>query len=317
MLPKLLPVILLLLISTVSAQLNVVTTIGMIADLTSIIGAEHVSARPMMGSGVDPHLYRATARDVQALQDADLILYSGFSLEGQLGDVLARFSEIKPTVAVAEQSIPAELLLSADGHYSIDPHVWMDASLWNLTASTIADTLSELDPEHAAEFGSNAAQLSLQLLALHDWAAQSIATIPAGQRILVTAHDAFNYYGRAYGIEVAGIQGISTDNEAAVADIRNTVNLIVDHKVPALFVESTINPRTVRSVQEAVERQGHSVAIGGELFSDAMGAAGSAAGTYIGMIFENTLTITEALGGTPPQLPAALHGWAQHWSIEP
>jgi manganese/zinc/iron transport system substrate-binding protein len=317
MLPRLLLASCLLLLGTAFAQLKVVTTIGMIADLTSEIGGEFVSVTPLMGAGIDPHLYRATARDVQTLQGAELILYSGYSLEGQLAEVLQRFSEFKPTVAVAERGIPADLLITVSGTTSVDPHVWMDASLWNRTVGVIRDVLSELDPAHAGQFSANAELLSRELLALHEWVAQSTATIPAAQRILVTAHDAFSYYGRVYGMEVEGIQGISTDNEAAVADIRATVNLIVRQQIPALFVESTINPRTVRSVLEAVARQGHSVEIGGELYSDAMGMTGTAAGTYIGMIFANTRTITEALGGEVPELPAELHAWAGRWNLAP
>jgi manganese/zinc/iron transport system substrate-binding protein len=222
---------------------------------------------------------------------------------------------MKPTVAVAEESIPADRTISVGGTGAGDPHVWMDASLWSLTIDAIRGTLSELDPEHAVQFSANASQLGNQLQALHEWVGQSISTIPDAQRILVTAHDAFGYYGRAYGIEVAGIQGISTDNEAAVADIRDTVSLIVSNNIPALFVETTINPRTASSVQEAVRRQGHDVTIGGELYSDAMGEPGTAGGTYIGMIFENTLAITTALGGNPPPLPAALHDWALTWGV--
>lgn len=304
----------LLLFGTVLAQLNVVTTIGMLADVAGNVGGEHVSVTALMGPGVDPHLYRASAQDVPTLQNADLILYSGYSLEGQLGDVLERFSRQKPTVAVAERSVAADLILTADNQYGVDPHVWMDVGLWSRTVDTIRDVLSEHDPENASAFNANADTYREQLLALDSWISEAISSIPTEQRVIVTAHDAFSYFGFAYGIDVFGIQGISTDTEAAVADIRDTVSLIVERNVPALFVESTINPRTVQSVREAVERRGHSVRIGGELYSDAMGPAGTPDGTYIGMLRHNASAITKALGGTLPALPDALRVWENTWS---
>lgn len=294
---------------------NAVATIGMIGDVVGEVGGACVEVRTMMGAGVDPHLYQASAEDVQTFQDADVIFYSGYSLEGQLGDVLGRFAEMKPTVAVAPASIEPGELIAVQGVYGIDPHVWMDASLWAQIAPTIGETLAELRPDCADEINANAESYAEQLNALHAWAEEAVASIPEEQRTLVTAHDAFSYYGRAYGIEVAGIQGISTESEAAVADIRETATMVAESGVPAVFVESTINPRTIQAVIDAARRQGHEVAIGGELYSDAMGEEGSAGGTYIGMIYENTTNIVEALGGVLPAFPEALAPWAEEWDI--
>ncbi|MBZ8134270.1 metal ABC transporter solute-binding protein, Zn/Mn family [Afifella sp. IM 167] len=293
-----------------------ITTVGMIADVAQNVAAECVASEALMGPGVDPHLYQASAGDVHAFDRADIILYSGYALEGQLGDVLERFARRKPTVAVSEQAIDPSELIGAPGGHGIDPHLWMDASLWARLAPTIAEAFLEVAPDCSAAMQANAAAYQAQLAALHDWVKTSIATIPERQRILVTAHDAFAYYGRAYGIEVTGIQGISTEAEASVADIRNVAQLVVDRKVPAIFVESTINPRTVQAIVDAARQKGQEVQIGGQLYSDAMGEPGTAGGTYLGMIFENTRTIVEALGGEPAPLPGALKPWADKWNVD-
>lgn len=298
-----------------SDPINAVVTIGMIGDVADNVGGECVDVTAIMGPGVDPHLYQASASDVRTLQDADVIFYSGYSLEGQLGEVLGRFSEMKPTVAIAPSSIDPGDLIAVQDIYGIDPHLWMDASLWARIAPTIAAKLSEIRPSCADAINANAERYVGQLAALHEWVRQSIESIPDDQRILVTAHDAFNYYGRAYGIEVAGIQGISTESEAGVADIREMAKVVADRMVPAVFIESTINPRTIQAVIDAAQQQGHEVIIGGELYSDAMGEEGKAGGTYIGMIYENTVNIVEALGGTLPALPDTLKNWAEEWDV--
>ena len=252
-----------------------------------------------MGPGVDPHLYKASAGDVRTLRDADLIFYSGYSLEGQLGEVLDGFARRTPVVAVSEQGIPEESLIAASsGAYSYDPHVWMDVTLWSQTVDSIVSALGEAAPECADAITENAEAYKAQLAALNEWVAASIASIPETQRILVTAHDAFAYYGRAYDIEVEGIQGISTESEASLRDIRTVADTVAEREVPALFVESSINPRTIEAVLQAVQDRGFEASIGGQLFSDAMGEDGTADGTYIGMIYSNTRTVTEALGGT-------------------
>ncbi|WP_322626738.1 metal ABC transporter solute-binding protein, Zn/Mn family [Paracoccus beibuensis] len=294
---------------------KVVATIGMIGDIVENVGGNCVDVMTIMGPGVDPHLYQASASDVRTFQAGDVIFYSGYSLEGQLAEVLAKFAERKPTVAVASTSIDETDLIKTQGAYGVDPHLWMDAGLWSRIAPTIAEALGEVRPACADLFAANAGRYAAQVTALDAWAEQAIATIPEGQRSLVTAHDAFAYFGRAYGIRVASIQGISTESEASIADIRASADLVARTGVPALFVESTINPRTVQSVIDAARQQGTDVKIGGQLYSDAMGEDGTPGGTYIGMIFENTRTITEALGGTLPELPVALAGWAEEWNV--
>ena len=293
-----------------------VTTIGMIADVAADVAGECVAVEAMMGSGVDPHLYKASASDVRTLQQADAILYSGYSLEGQLGEVLGKLGEMKPTVAVSPEAIDPGDLITTQDVYGIDPHLWMDASLWSGIAPVIAGTFAEIAPDCATDMESRAGAYGEQLAALHGWIEASIASIPEAQRILVTAHDAFAYYGRAYGIEVAGIQGISTESEAGIADIREMVDTVVEREVPAVFVESTINPRTIQAVIDAAAERGQAIEIGGELYSDAMGETGTAGGTYIGMLVENTLTIVEALGGKPAPLPEALQDWAATWNVQ-
>ncbi|GAA3903645.1 zinc ABC transporter substrate-binding protein [Halomonas cibimaris] len=298
------------------APLNVVTTVGMIADVAGEVGGECVNVNPMMGPGVDPHLYQASASDVKTLRDADQILYSGYSLEGQLGKVLENFSRQKTTVAVSPASIEPAELLTAQDVYGIDPHLWMDVSLWAQTVDTVVDTFLKARPECADAIHANAEAYTAQLDALHEWVGQGIASIPEEQRILVTAHDAFNYFGRAYGIEVKGIQGISTETETGIADIRRMADVVIEREVPAVFIESTINPRTVQAVIDAAEKRGHTVEIGGQLYSDAMGEAGTADGTYIGMLYANTRAIVKALGGEVAPLPEALGAWAKQWGVD-
>ena len=294
--------------------LRVVATIGMIGDAVANIGGDCVALTTIMGPGVDPHLYQARPADVRSLQTAEVILYSGYFLEGRLGEVLDKFGEQKPTVAVSPASIPPEDLIATQDSYGVDPHLWMDVGLWSRIVPTIAEVLTRARPDCGPRFQTSAQAYRDELLALDGWVREAVASIPQGQRRLVTAHDAFAYYGRAYGIEVAGIQGISTQAEASIADIRATADLIAAKKVPAVFVESTVNPRTIQAVIDAVRQRGDAVEVGGELFSDAMGERGTAAGTYVGMIVANTRTIVGALGGTVPDLPPALAGWAAQWT---
>ncbi|MEO1089451.1 MAG: zinc ABC transporter substrate-binding protein [Pseudomonadota bacterium] len=293
-----------------------VATIAMIGDVARNVAGDCVDVTDLMGAGIDPHLYRASAGDVATFQDAAAILYSGYSLEGQLGEVLGAMAERKPTVAVSPASISPADLITVQDVYGIDPHLWMDVSLWGRIAPTIAGVFADVAPSCAAEMGARADDYAAELDALHGWIEASIASIPERQRVLVTAHDAFAYYGRAYGIDVRGIQGISTEAEAGIADIRSVVDLVVELGVPAVFVESTINPRTIQAVVDGAAAQDHEVAIGGELFSDAMGATGTGEGTYIGMLHANTMKIVTALGGEPAPWPEALTGWAEQWSVD-
>ncbi|WP_110684915.1 metal ABC transporter solute-binding protein, Zn/Mn family [Salinicola aestuarinus] len=296
--------------------LAVVATVGMVGEIAQHLGGDCVDVTTLMGSGIDPHLYRASAGDVHTLRDADLILYAGHSLEGQLGQVLGRFGEMKPTLGVAEASIDRESLIHTEDAYGIDPHLWMDVGLWSRLVPTIAEAISEQRPACETAIRANATAYARELDALDAWIHASIATIPAEQRILVTAHDAFNYYGRAYAIDVVGIQGISTETETGIADIRNMASVVAERQIPAVFVETTINPRTIQAVIDAAQRQGQQVEIGGELYSDAMGDTGTASGTYIGMLYANTRRIVAALGGETPPLPAALADWATRWHLD-
>lgn len=298
------------------AETKVVSTTGMVADIVSNIAGDCFEVEAMMGPGIDPHLYQASASDVRALQTATIIFYSGLYLEGQLGEVFDNLQNRRPVVAVTQAVPEANIIKTSDG-YGVDPHVWMDASLWAMTSDLIKDELAKLEPQCQEQLAANSSSYQSQLLALHDWVKTSIASIPEEQRILVTAHDAFNYYSRAYGIDVTGIQGISTEAEAAIADIRETVDIVVERQVPAIFVESTINPRTIDAVKQAALDRGHELGIGGELYSDAMGEPGTMEGTYIGMIYANTKAITEALGGTLPPLPGELSSWAETWKVSP
>lgn len=282
--------------------LQVLATVGMIGDVAAQVGGDCARVTTLMGPGTDPHLFTPAPSDLRALQGAELILYGGLHLEGQLGEVLAKLGQSRPTLAVSEGAVPEAARLTAKG--LPDPHVWMDPGLWAGTVPVIAAALAEARPDCAAAITANAASVEAQIAALDAWARASLDTVPEGQRTLVTAHDAFAYFGRAYGLQVAAIQGISTTSEAAIADIDAVADTVVDAKVPAVFVESTVNPRTIEALLQAVAAKGATVVIGGQLYSDSMGAEGSEDGSYIGMIRHNVSTIVTALGGTPAPWPA-------------
>lgn len=273
--------------------IEVVCTTGMVADLVRNVGGEHVRVTVLMGPGVDPHLYKSSPADVGHLNRADMICYSGLHLEGKLADLLARMSHKKPTLAVAEQ-IAADKLLS-DEHGARDPHVWFDVSLWNEAAGAVRDALSQYDPNHAADYQSACDAYQTKLAALHEHAKQQLGTIPADKRVLVTAHDAFRYFGRAYDVEVRGIQGISTDSEAGVREVRALVDFLVERKIKAVFVETSVADQNIKSLLEGCAARGHTITIGGTLFSDAMGEEGTPEGTYEGMVRHNVTTIVNAL----------------------
>lgn len=295
--------------------LRVLATVGMIADVAATVAGDCATVEALIGPGSDPHLYQPTASDVTRLRDAELIFYVAPELEAQLAAVLRRFSERTPTVGLVEAAFATEdLLTDEDG---IDPHLWMDVGLWARTVPTVAAAIAEARPGCAEAVAERAAAYQAQLAALHGWVADSIATIPEGRRLLVTAHDAFEYFSRAYGIEASeAIEGLSTESEASIADIRAVAAFVVERGVPAVFVETTINPRTIEAMIAEARSLGHAVAIGGSLYSDAMGEDGTPAGSYIGMIWHNAATIVEALGGTPPPLPDALAPWAATWGLD-
>ena len=278
-----------------SGRLRVAATTGMIGDAAQIIGGDRVQVTTLMGPGVDPHLYKASAGDVTSLSQADLILYNGLHLEAAMGDVLAEMDARSPTVAVAE-AIPSDQLLAPpefEGQY--DPHVWFDVSLWSLAVERIAEALIETDPSGESVYRSNAASYLNSLQQLDQYVLDQAGLIPADRRVLITAHDAFNYFGRRYGFEVRGLQGISTATEAGTADIQGLADFISDRQIPAVFIESSVPVRSIEAVQAAVRSRGFEVAIGGELFSDAMGDPDSIEGTYLGMVRHNIDTIVAGL----------------------
>jgi manganese/zinc/iron transport system substrate-binding protein len=273
--------------------IQVVCTTGMVADLAKNVGGKHVAVSSLMGAGVDPHLYKASPADVARLESADIILYSGWHLEGKLSDLLARMSERRPVVAAAE-AIPESSVLH-DENGASDPHLWFDVSLWSQAAGAVKDALCQFDPPHAAEYEASAAAYQARLTELHAYAKSQLATIAKERRVLVTAHDAFQYFGRAYELEVRGIQGISTDSEAGVRQINNLVDFLVQRQIKAVFVETSVADENIRALLEGAAAQKHDVKIGGELFSDAMGDEGTPEGTYEGMIRHNVDTIVSAL----------------------
>ena len=275
--------------------LRIVATTSIIADTARLVAGEHAKIEALMGPGVDPHLYKASESDVRRLGEADLILYNGLHLEGKMGDILTKMARSRPVIAVTED-IPQDQLREPPefaGQY--DPHVWFDVSLWTRTLQPIVRELSALDPENAAAYQANAAALEKELTGLDAWVKQRIGTIPPAQRVLITAHDAFGYFGRRYGMEVMGLQGISTLSEAGLKDVDRVVETVAERGIKAIFVESSVPRRSIEAVQAAVRSQGKEVAIGGQLFSDALGAAGSPAGTYAGMVRANVDTIVNAL----------------------
>jgi len=274
---------------------RVVTTIGMIADVASRVAGPHARVHALMGAGVDPHLYKASESDVRRLAEADLILYNGLHLEGKMGDILVKMARERAVVPVAEAIPESELREPPEFAGQYDPHVWFDVSLWRRTIDVVERELIAIDPPHADDFKRNAGRFRAELEELDMWVGEEIATIPAERRVLVTAHDAFGYFGRRYNIEVHGLQGISTATEAGLKDVSALVDLIVSRKVKAIFVETSVPKKSIEAVQAACKDRGHDVAIGGLLYSDAMGAEGTPDGTYVGMVRHNVTTIVEAL----------------------
>lgn len=281
---------------------RIVATTGMIADAVREVAGSRAQVTSLMGEGVDPHLYKPTRSDMATLMQADVVFYNGLLLEGKMTDSLVKLATAgKKVYAVTEHMGEADLLApeQLEGHH--DPHVWMDVAAWTGTVEVIRDRLSEAAPAHAAEFKANAAAYTARLHALDGYARKVLATVPERSRVLVTAHDAFNYFGRRYGYEVVGIQGISTESEAGVRDVERLVELIVGRGVRAVFVESTVSDRNIRALIAGAKARGHAVTVGGSLFSDAMGKPGTYEGTYIGMIDHNVTAIARALGGEAPE----------------
>lgn len=287
--------------SAQAAKPVVVTTTTMVTDMVRSVGGEEVTVVPLMGPGVDPHLYKPSARDIAQLRQANVILYSGLMLEGRMADVFSQMARKGARVyAVTEQLNEADLLEPPEfeGHW--DPHVWFDPRMWANCIAVVVQALADVDPVHAQLYAERGATLAEEYLALEAWAQERFAELPEERRILITSHDAFNYFGRAFGLSVVGVQGISTSTEAGLADVSGTVDYIRDNQVPAIFIESSVPPTTIERIS-----QDSGARVGGELFSDAMGTPGHLesgpdgvrydVGTYPGMFQHNVNTVVEAL----------------------
>jgi len=287
--------------------LTIVATTGMIADIVREVAGDHATVVQLMGEGVDPHLYKATRSDIIRMLRADLVFYNGLLLEGKLTDALITVARRgRPVFAVTELVDESFLLAPEEFEGAYDPHLWMDPEAWTNAVAAVRAKLIEQDPTRAATYNANAVRYLDRMQELDAYASQVLASVPPERRVLVTAHDAFNYFGRRFGFDVLGIQGISTESEAGLRRIEQIVDVLVARQVPAVFVETTIPERSVRALMAGAQARGHDVVIGGSLFSDAMGAPGSYEGTYIGMIDHNVTAIARALGGDAP--PRGLNG---------
>ncbi|PWH83770.1 manganese transporter [Algibacter marinivivus] len=277
-----------------NGKLNVVTTTTMITDLVKNIGGEHINLQGLMGSGVDPHLYKASEGDVTKLSSADIIFYNGLHLEGKLVEVFEKM-KTKKTIAISDAIDKKTLIGSEYFASNYDPHIWFDITYWKQATQFIVEVLSEEIPDQKANFEANGAKYIEKLNTLKTKLETTISELPEEQRILVTAHDAFNYFGKAFSFQVVGLQGLSTATEAGVQDVQKLSAFIIENKVKAIFVESSVPKRTIEALQAAVKSKGHEVTIGGTLYSDALGNAGTIEGTYIGMFEYNVNTIVNAL----------------------
>ena len=273
--------------------IRVTATTGMVADLARQIGGDKVQVEQLLGADVDPHTHQPTHEDITKLGKAELIFYNGLHLEGKMEDAFKSLARKIPAFGVGDYLDPNIILGEDDSTH--DPHIWFDVQLWSEAAAVVADVLSKFDPTSKDLYRKNLEKYQVELAGLHAFAKNEIAQIPKDQRVLVTSHDAFRYFGRAYDIEVKGIQGISTEAQASVRDINQLVEFITNRKVKAIFVESSVNPRNMRSLMEGCAAAGHKVAEGGELFSDAMGQAGTPEDNYLGMVRHNVNTIVKGL----------------------
>ena len=275
---------------------KIVTTTGMIRDMVQTLVGPDAEVTAIMGPGVDPHLYQPSRGDSVKLLEADIVVYNGLHLEGRLGEVLETRSDSDAASIAVGETLDEEKLLDADAGLH-DPHIWMNVSLWRDAAINVASALADLMPDHADSILERAAELDIELDELDQWGEATIESIPESQRVLVTAHDAFQYFGKRYGVEVYGVQGVSTISDAAISDVNRLVDLIVDRKVPAVFFESSVSPRQVKAIVEGAQQRGLDVSSDSTLLSDSMGADGTPEGTYVGMMRHNFETIALALGG--------------------
>lgn len=280
--------------------IDVVATTSMIADAARQVAGDRAKVTALMGPGVDPHSYRQTRSDIAAMARADLVLWHGLYLEAQLEEFFLDLEKRRNVVAVGEAIDKSKLLSHAEYKGRYDPHVWMDPKLWETVVLAVRDALIKTDPEGEATYRANADKHIADIEKLITYMQSVTKTVPEKSRVLLTAHDAFNYFGRGYDFEVMGIQGISTESEAGLRRVEELVDTIVDRNIAAVFVESSVPERNVRALIEGAAARGQKVEIGGTLFSDAMGEPGTYEGTYIGMIDHNATLITRALGGDAP-----------------
>ena len=277
-------------------KLQIVTTTTMLYDLTASIAGDHASVTALMGPGVDPHLYQASAGDVTTMQKADIVVYNGLHLEGKMGDVFAGLTKQGRSIICAEDGIDPAILLSDENNPEIyDPHVWFDVNIWISVAEHTAAELGKIDPENAADYQKNMESYRASLQELDSYLRGRVEELPENARVLVTAHDAFRYFGQAYGFDVKGLQGISTDAEAGTADVSSLAAFIAENKIKAIFVESSVPPKNIEALQAAVKAKGFEVAIGGELYSDSLGDEASGHNTYVSTCMANIDTIVDAL----------------------
>jgi len=277
---------------------TVVATTTIVADLVRQVAGDHVGVISLMGPGVDPHLYKASAGDVRRMAGAEAIVFNGLHLEGKMSELLEKVNARGGRTLAVASCLPEDELITAGSFSGIhDPHIWFDVDLWSRTVPCVVDLLAGIDPANAGAYRRNGAEYAAQLEALHAWVLDRVATVPERQRVLVTAHDAFGYFGRAYGFEVRGLLGVSTASEAGTGDVQDLADFIVARGIPAVFVETSVPPRYVQALREAVLARDTDVALGGSLYSDALGDPGGEAATFVGTVRVNVRTIVEALGG--------------------
>jgi manganese/zinc/iron transport system substrate-binding protein len=285
-----------------SGRLRVVATTTIVGDLVRVIGGADVELETLMGSGVDPHLYKPSAGDVRRMSSAQAVFFNGLHLEGKMSEVLSEMGARDVTTVAVAECVPEEDLISSPGFSGVhDPHIWFDVGLWMRAGDCVRDALMELDPENSEGFQARAIAFRTELESLDEWVSDRVSSLPEERRVLVTAHDAFSYFGRAYGFEVRGLMGISTASEAGTADVQQLAEFIAERRIPALFVESSVPPRYAEALQQAVVARGFDVAIGGSLYSDALGDPGGPAATYVGTVRSNVETIVAALAAEGPR----------------
>lgn len=281
--------------TTGQEKLNIVTTTGMIGDAVENIVGDSSEVISLMGPGVDPHLYKVTQSDIKKLLNADVIFYNGLHLEGKMGEVLEKMSKEKPVVAIYNGLTKQQLRATSEFQGNYDPHIWFSVQNWIDVVQFIGKNLSEIDQDHASFYQANTTKHVEELTLLHSWTAEKIKSIPEKQRVLITAHDAFGYFGREYNMKVKGLQGLSTAADYGLKDVTNLVDFISKNKIKAVFIESSVSDRSIKAVMEGCKAKGHNVRNGGTLYSDAMGEKNMPEGTYIGMVKHNVTTIVEAL----------------------